>query len=89
MTNGTTDSATLTPETQTSAPAGPSLQFQDLVLALQTIQAISARGAVRLDEMEVVGGLYNRLFAFLEAQGAISRGPDGSVASTTTGAPNA
>jgi hypothetical protein len=55
------------------APAAPSLQLTDLVLALQVIQASAQRGSVRVDEMSTVGGLYDRLFAFLEAQGAITR----------------
>ena len=55
------------------APTGPSLQLSDLVLALQTIQASAQRGAIRADEMTAVGGLHDRLFAFLEAQGVITR----------------
>lgn len=54
-------------------PATPSLQLSDLVLALQTIQAAAQRGAIRADEMSAIGGLHDRLFAFLEAQGAIKR----------------
>jgi hypothetical protein len=57
---------------QQAAPA-PSLQLSDLVLALQTIQATAQRGAIRADEMSTIGGLHDRLFAFLEAQGAITR----------------
>jgi len=69
------DDNTQDPGTSTSGEQAqqPSLQLSDLVLALQTIQASAQRGAVRADEMEVVGGLYNRLFAFLEAQGVIKR----------------
>ena len=66
--------------TQTEAPevaqeqaTPPSLQITDLVLALQFIQAASTRGAVRADEMSAIGGLHDRLFAFLESQGAITR----------------
>ena len=59
---------------QPEAPAAPSLSLQDLVLALQTIQASAQRGAVRAEEMTTVGGLYDRLFAFLEAQGVIKKG---------------
>ena len=64
---------------QPEAPAAPSLALQDLVLALQTIQAAAARGAVRAEEMATVGGLYDRMFAFLEAQGVIKKGnaPEG------------
>lgn len=54
-------------------PAAPSLQLSDLVLALQTIQAVAQRGAFRADEMSTVGGLHDRLFAFLESQGVIKR----------------
>ena len=67
---------------QPEAPAAPSLSLQDLVLALQTIQASAQRGAVRAEEMTTVGGLYDRLFAFLEAQGVIKKG-------TNEGTPNA
>jgi hypothetical protein len=61
---------------QPDAPAAPSLSLQDLVLALQTMQACAQRGAVRADEMTTVGGLYDRMFAFLESQGVIKRGED-------------
>jgi hypothetical protein len=69
---------------QPEAPVAPSLSLQDLVLALQTIQAAAQRGAVRADEMSIVGGLYDRMFAFLEAQGVIQKGTD-----TPTGEQNA
>jgi hypothetical protein len=69
-------------QTQTEAPQAPSLQLSDLVLALQTIQAMAQRGAVRADEMSTVGPLHDRLFAFLEAQGAITRGPAVNSAET-------
>lgn len=59
--------------TQTTQPTAPGLQISDLVMALQTIQAMAQRGAVRADEMSTIGGLHDRLFAFLEAQGAITR----------------
>jgi hypothetical protein len=65
-----------------AAQAAPSLQLSDLVLALQTIQAMAQRGAVRADEMSTIGPLHDRLFAFLEAQGAISRGPAATPAET-------
>jgi len=74
------DDNTQDPGTSTSGEQAqqPSLQLSDLVLALQVIQASAQRGAVRPDEMESVGGLYNRLFAFLEAQGAIKRPEQGA-----------
>lgn len=50
---------------------GPSLGVQDLLLMFQIIQVVSQRGAIRADEMANVGGLHDRLRAFLEASGAI------------------
>lgn len=66
-----------------SQPEAPGLSLQDLVLALQTIQACAQRGAIKADEMTTVGGLYDRMFAFLESQGVIKRGD------TPTGEQNA
>jgi hypothetical protein len=60
------------PATAAETPP-PSLQLQDLVILLQTLQVTAQRGAIRADEMSTVGGVYERLFAFLEAQGAVSR----------------
>jgi len=50
---------------------GPSLGVQDLLLMFQIIQVVSQRGAIRADEMANVGGLHDRLRAFLEASGVI------------------
>ena len=49
----------------------PQLTLQDLTLALQTIQVVAQRGAIKAEEMEAVGGLYNRLLTFLQASGAL------------------
>jgi len=75
------DDNTQDPGTSTSGEQAqpPSLQLSDLVLALQVVQASAQRGAVRPEEMETVGGLYNRLYAFLEAQGAIKRPEQGAA----------
>jgi hypothetical protein len=65
---------TTTPETTTDAPAGTpaaQLQLQDLMLAAQVIQLASQRGAIRAEEMTQVGGLYERIVAFLQASGAL------------------
>lgn len=69
------EDTTQTTEATAEQPTAPSLQLSDLVLALQTIQTASQRGAIRADEMSTIGGLHDRLFAFLEAQGVISRKP--------------
>ena len=52
--------------------AAPSLTLQDLVLVAQIIQLTSTRGAFRAEEMEQVGGLYNKLIAFLQSTGALT-----------------
>ena len=74
--------ATLAQPEAPEQPAPPSLQLQDLVLALQTIQACAQRGAVRADEMTTVGGLYDRMFAFLESQGVIKKGNEAPAGET-------
>lgn len=63
--------AVQTPEQAPQAATG--LTLQDLILVAQVIQLTSQRGAFRAEEMEQVGGLYNKLIGFLESTGAISR----------------
>jgi hypothetical protein len=55
-----------------SAPAQTGLTIQDLTLTLQVIQVASTRGAFKADELTAIGGLYDRIFKFLEASGAIT-----------------
>lgn len=50
----------------------PSLSLQDLVLVAQIIQLTSQRGAFKAEELESVGGLYNKLIAFLQSTGALA-----------------
>lgn len=50
----------------------PGLTLQDLVLVAQIIQLTSQRGAFKAEELESVGGLYNKLIAFLQSTGAIA-----------------
>ena len=66
---------------QTAAPAAepqetqqpaPSLTLQDLVLVAQIIQLTSSRGAFKAEELADVGGLYNKLIAFLQSTGALT-----------------
>lgn len=49
----------------------PSLNLADLVNVIQVLKTCAARGAFRADEMSSVGGLYDRLYAFLVSTGAI------------------
>ena len=67
ITNEQASQETVAP--QEAAPA--SLQLQDLLALTQVLQVVSQRGAIRADEMTNVGGLYDRLVAFLVASGAI------------------
>lgn len=60
------------------APAqeqAPSLTLQDLVLVAQIIQLTSQRGAFKAEELADVGGLYNKLIAFLTSTGALTPAP--------------
>ena len=68
-------------ETQAAAPVAeqqeaqqpaPSLTLQDLVLVAQIIQLTSQRGAFKAEELESVGGLYNKLITFLQSTGALA-----------------
>jgi hypothetical protein len=63
---------------QTPAPA-PSLSLQDLVLTAQIIQLTTQRGAFRAEELADVGGLYNKLIAFLQASGALTPAADAAA----------
>lgn len=67
-----TAEATTQPQQPEQATA-PNLTIQDLITVAQIIQVSSQRGAFRADELQNVGGLYNKLIAFLESVGAISK----------------
>jgi len=62
-------------QTEAEQQAAPSLTLQDLVLVAQIIQLTSTRGTFRAEEMEQVGGLYNKLIAFLQSTGALAPAP--------------
>lgn len=61
------------PVSQEPQDSAPSLTLQDLITVAQVIQITSQRGAFRAEELANVGTLYNKLVAFLESSGAISR----------------
>jgi len=65
--------ADVQPTEQQQQPQAPSLTLQDLILVAQIIQLTSQRGAFRAEELQNVGALYNKLVAFLEATGAITK----------------
>lgn len=49
------------------------LQLTDLVAALEIFQLASNRGAFKPEEFTTVGGVYERLYAFLVSTGAVQR----------------
>jgi hypothetical protein len=51
----------------------PQLNLNDLVFVLQVFQMASNRGAFKPEEFTAVGGCYERIFAFLESQGAVKK----------------
>jgi hypothetical protein len=56
---------------QATEKTAPQLNLADLVNVLQVIKSCAARGAFKADEMSQVGGLYDRLTAFLVSTGAL------------------
>jgi hypothetical protein len=63
-----------TTETQnTETPAAPSLALSDLVLLLNLVRVTAERGAIKADEMNAVGAVYEKLFQFLQASGALAQ----------------
>ncbi len=48
----------------------PGITLKDLALAVQVIDTVTQRGAIRGEEMESVGQLRNRIVAFLKASEA-------------------
>lgn len=53
-------------------PEQPSIALQDLVLMLNLMRITADRGAIKVDEMAAVGAVYQKLYSFLKASGAIS-----------------
>jgi hypothetical protein len=67
-----TEDSTPVASTEAQQPA-PNLTLQDLILVAQIIQLTSQRGAYRAEELANVGTLYNKLIAFLDSVGAITK----------------
>lgn len=57
---------------ETQSPA-PSFTLHDLIQVAQIIQLTSQRGAYKAEELQNVGTLYNKLIAFLDSVGAITK----------------
>lgn len=54
---------------ENSQPAN--LQINDLLKILEILNVVSQRGAFRPDEFSIVGGVYERIFAFLDSSGVL------------------
>lgn len=63
------------PVAELAQQPAPSLTLQDLVLVAQIIQLTTQRGAFKAEELADVGGLYNKLIAFLQSTGALTPPP--------------
>lgn len=76
-----------TNQEQATAPtAAPTqLQLSDILVAAQAIQLASQRGAFRAEEFTQVGGVFDRITAFLKESGALQQVPAaGETAEQTT-----
>jgi hypothetical protein len=60
------------------------LQLSDILLTAQVIQLASKRGAFQAEEFTQVGGLYERLIAFLKESGALQKPADAEPAEQPT-----
>lgn len=69
-------------EPQNPAAEIPSINLTDLVLMLNLIRVSADRGAVKAEEMSAVGAVYEKLFKFLQANGAINTGQPSTTDST-------
>ena len=70
--------ATETQAAEQAQEQGPGLSLNDIAAAVQIIDAASARGAIRGEEMVAVGTVRERFMAFLnyaKEQGQIDRVP--------------
>jgi len=68
-----------TAPTEGAEQAKPNLTLQDLTMMVQVLQIGTTRGTWRADELSSVGGLYDRISAFLSAAGvAVKKNPSDS-----------
>ena len=58
-------------ETQNNPQEQVSISLQDLVIIANLIKVVADRGAIKADEMSVIGGVYEKLVTFLRASGAV------------------
>jgi hypothetical protein len=64
------------------------LQLSDLLMCAQALQLASTRGAFRAEEFTQIGGVFDRITAFLKASGALasSSAPTSDETVTSTAA---
>jgi hypothetical protein len=62
------------PETQTTENK-PTLTLQDLNLIVEILETGSQRGAWKADELSTIGGVYDRISAFLNVANAAQKPP--------------
>jgi len=62
---------TQAPAEQQQEVTAPTLGVNDLKLMANIIEVVSNRGAIKANEMQAVGMLYNNLMTFLVANGAV------------------
>jgi len=77
-----------TPAVEQAAPTAQ-LQISDILASAQVIQLASTRGAFRAEELSQVGGVYDRLVAFLKDSGALQPAEPASEQATDAEAPAA
>jgi len=82
-----TTETTITESTDVVTPAeAPGLTIQDLAMVLQIVQVAATRGAFKAEELSAVGGLYDRVFKFLDAAGALKK-PEAAPTDTAVAEP--
>ena len=75
------DATSDTPQ-PSAAENRPGLNIQDLVNVLKVINICTQRGAFRAEELSGVGGLYDRLSAFVKSTGVATETPADESAAT-------
>lgn len=60
---------------ETPSENAPSLGITDLVVLLNVVKAAADRGAIKAEEMSIVGSVYEKLGKFLQASGVFNQPP--------------
>ena len=73
------------PEGAQEEQQAPNLSLQDIATMVQIIDIVSRRGGFEGQELEAVGGLRNRVVAFLNAAAPKGEAPEGAVPEAPAG----